>query len=219
MNGINCGLLMAALIGAVLVASAPVQAADNVVAGDVTVVKIWAYGTAPDSSTTRDLRRADDVYVRDLLETVQDGALHVRLADDTELRLGSSTLIVLDEFVYQPDASIATVLINVSKGVARFITGKMVRKNFVVTTPSATIQARGTTFSVWLRPNGTTTVWVQEGQVEVVPRNGRPSALVDAGGIVAAPLEGDIDLNAPRPAPEPGIAPATNVLNKRGKNK
>jgi ferric-dicitrate binding protein FerR (iron transport regulator) len=210
---------LAALVATALVTGAPARAAGNTIAGDVMVVKIWAYGTAPDSSATRDLHRADPVYVRDSLETVQDGALHVRLADDTELRLGSSTRIVLDEFVYQPDANAATVLANISKGVARFITGKVARKNFVVTSPAASITARGTTFSVWVQPDGTTTVWVQEGQVEVRPLNGRPSALVNAGGIVAARLEGDIDLDAPRPAPEPGIAPSPNVQQRRGKNK
>jgi ferric-dicitrate binding protein FerR (iron transport regulator) len=210
---------LAALVAAALVTGAPARAAGNTIAGDVMVVKIWAYGTAPDSSATRDLHRADPVYVRDSLETVEDGALHVRLADDTELRLGSSTRIVLDEFVYQPDANAATVLANISKGVARFITGKVARKNFVVTSPAASITARGTIFSVWVQPDGTTTVWVQEGQVEVRPLNGRPSALVNAGGIVAAPLEGDIDLDAPRPAPEPGIAPSPNVQQQRGKNK
>jgi hypothetical protein len=219
MDEINRGLLMAALVAAALVGSAPARAAGNTVAGDVMVVKVWAFGTAPDSSETRDLHRADPVYVRDSLETVQDGALHVRLADDTELRLGSSTRIVLDEFVYQPDANATTVLTNISKGVARFITGKVARKNFVVTSPAAAITARGTVFSVWVRPDGTTTVWVQEGQVEVRPLNGRPAALVNAGGIVAAGLEGDIDLDAPRPAPEPGIAPTPNVQQQRGKNK
>jgi ferric-dicitrate binding protein FerR (iron transport regulator) len=210
---------MAALVAAALVGVAPARAAGNTIAGDVMVVKVWAFGTAPDSSATRDLHRADPVYVRDSLETVQDGALHVHLADDTELRLGSSTRIVLDEFVYQPDANAATVLANISKGVARFITGKVARKNFVVTSPAASITARGTIFSVWVQPDGTTTVWVQEGQVEVRPLNGRPSALVNAGGIVAARLEGDIDLDAPRPAPEPGISPSPNVQQQRGKNK
>jgi ferric-dicitrate binding protein FerR (iron transport regulator) len=218
-EAISRRLMLAALGAAALVGGAPARAADNVVAGDVMVVKVWAFGTAPDARATRDLHRADPVYVRDRLETVRDGALHVRLEDDTELRLGSLTSVVLDEFVYQPDANAATVLTNISKGVARFITGKVARKNFVVTSPAATITARGTIFSVWVQPNGTTTVWVQEGQVEVTPRNGRPSAVVDAGGIVAAPLEGDIDLDAPRPAPEPGIAPTPNVQQQRGKNK
>jgi ferric-dicitrate binding protein FerR (iron transport regulator) len=211
-------VLRSAAFGAVMLVGAAAAQAQETIAGDVRAVKVWAFGT-PAEGNRRDLFLKDQVHVRELLETVQNGALHVRLADDTELRLGSATRVVLDEFVYQPEADAATVLANIYKGVARFITDKVAKKDFTVVTPSASITARGTEFSVWIGADGTTTVWVQEGQVEVTPRNGRPSALVNEGEIVSAGLTGDIDLDAPRPASDPGIAPTGRVRWQRGKNK
>ncbi|MGH6958919.1 MAG: FecR family protein, partial [Dongiaceae bacterium] len=146
-------------------------------------------------------------------------ALHVRLADDSMLRLGSATSVIVDEFVYSPDADTSTLLASISKGVCRFISGKAAKHRLKVSTPAATIAARGTEFSVWLKPDGSTTVWVQSGQVEVAPRDGSAAALVNAGEIVLAPIAGGgIRLDAPRPSPDPGIADTTRVLIPRRKS-
>jgi ferric-dicitrate binding protein FerR (iron transport regulator) len=68
-------------------------------------------------------------------------------------------------------------------------------------------------------PDGSTTVWVQRGQVEVTPRDGSAPTLVNAGEIVLAPLAGGgIHLDAPRPAPDSGIADTTRVLIPRRKS-
>ena len=187
------------------------------VAGAVVALRMWAYGTPPDTAR-RDLYLKDDVYARELLETVPQGALHVRLLDDSMLRLGSGTSVVLDEFVYAPGASTSTLLASISKGVCRFISGKAPTHRLEVSTPAATIAARGTEFSVWIKPDGSTTVWVQRGQVEVVPRDGSPHALVNAGEIVLAPIAGGgVQLDAPRPSPDPGIADTPRVLLPRKK--
>jgi len=139
--------------------------------------------------------------------------------DDTVLRLGSATSVVLDQFVYAPDADATTLLANLSKGVCRFLTGRTTKKNVKVVTPAATIAARGTVFSVWVKDDGSTTVWVQEGQVDVTPRDGSAPAVVGAGEIVLAPVTGGgIRLDAPRPAADPGISDTTRVLIFRRKS-
>ena len=187
-------------------------------AGAVVAVRVWAYGTPPDTAR-RDLFLKDPVYARELLETVAQGALHVRLLDDSMLRLGAATSVVVDEFVYEPDANTSTLLASITKGVCRFISGKAAKHRLEVSTPAATIAARGTEFSVWIKPDGSTTVWVQSGQVEVTPRDGSAAALVNAGEIVLAPIAGGgIRLDAPRPSPDPGIADTTRVLIPRRKS-
>jgi hypothetical protein len=187
-------------------------------AGAVVAVRVWAYGTPPDSAR-RDLFLKDPIHARELLETVAQGALHVRLSDDSMLRLGSATSVIVDEFVYSPDANTSTLLASISKGVCRFISGKAAKHRLEVSTPAATIAARGTEFSVWIKPDGSTTVWVQSGQVEVTPRDGLAAALVNAGEIVLAPIAGGgIRLDAPRPSPDPGIADTTRVLIPRRKS-
>src|SRR5262245_51577095 len=142
-------------------------AAKTPVAGDVVALKIWAYGTAPDASARRDLFMSDPVYVRDKLETVTGGALHVQLLDDTVHRLGSATQLVVDDFVYEDSTGSLEFLASISKGVCRFVTGNALKKDFRVETPTASIVARGTVFSVWVDFAGETVVWVQEGNVDV----------------------------------------------------
>jgi trimeric autotransporter adhesin len=159
------------------------------------------------------------VQVRELLETVKKGALHVRLMDNTMLRLGSASRVVVDEFVYDPNADTSTLLARITKGVCRFVSGKAATRRLEVITPAATIAARGTVFSVWIAADGSTTIWVSSGQVEVTPLDGAAPAVVDAGEIVLAPIAGGgIRLDAPRPAPDPGVADTTRVLIPRRKS-
>ena len=211
-------LPIGALLAAMAVSAATLPAARAEVAGSVAAVRIWAYGTPPEQAQRRDLFLRDEVQVRELLETVTDGALHVRLVDDTMLRLGSASRVVVDEFVYDPDADASTLLARVTMGVCRFVSGKAATRRLEVVTPAATIAARGTVFSVWIAADGSTTIWVSEGQVEVTPLDGAAPALVDAGEIVLAPIAGGgIRLDAPRPAPDPGVADTPRVLIPRRK--
>ena len=195
------------------------QPARAEVAGTVVALRMWAYGTPPETKAKRDLFLMSEVESHELLETVAQGALHVRLLDDTMLRLGSATSVVVDEFIYDPEADATTFVASISKGVCRFLSGKTKERRFEVTTPAATIVARGTVFSVWLKPDGTTTVWVQEGEVEVTPRDGAAAALVGEGEIVLAPIAGGgVQLDAPRPSPDPGIADTARVRIFRKKS-
>jgi hypothetical protein len=202
---------------AMLVMSAAWQPARAEVAGAVVALRIWAYGTPPDTAR-RDLFLKDEVFARELLETAPQGALHVRMLDNSMLRLGSASSVVVDEFVYDANANTSTFLASITKGVCRFMSGKAAKHRLEVSTPAATIAARGTEFSVWLKPDGSTTIWVQSGQVEVTPRDGSAPALVNGGEIVLAPIAGGgIRLDAPRPSPDPGIADTTRVLIPRRK--
>lgn len=194
------------------------QPAQADVAGEVAARRVWAYGTPPDD-LRRDLFLQDEVYVREVLETPDKGALHVRLRDNTMLRLGSASRVVVDEFVYQPDADSAALIASVTKGVCRFISGNAATRKLEVRTPAATIAARGTEFSIWILEDGSTTIWVQEGAVEVTPADGSPTATVNAAEIVRAPIAGGgIELDAQQPLWDPGLADTPRVLMRR-KNK
>ena len=114
---------------AMLVVSAACQPARAEVAGAVVALRIWAYGTPPDTAR-RDLFLRDEVYARELLETAPQGALHVRMLDDSMLRLGSASSVVVDEFVYDANANTSTFLASITKGVCRFISGKAAKHRF-----------------------------------------------------------------------------------------
>lgn len=199
-----------------LISGGPQAALADAIAGEVIARRMGAYGTPP-AADRRPLYLQYEVYEREQLETVRNGALHVRLRDDTVLRLGSATSMILDEFVYRPEVSSLSFLATVTKGVCRFITGRTETKDFTVRTPTASIAARGTEFSVWIAEDGTTTIWVQDGQVDVTPRLGGAPARVTDGEIVATPPSGGVQLDAPRPAPDSGIGPTARIRIPRFK--
>jgi hypothetical protein len=172
--------------------------------GDVTAVRIWAYGTPPEKAR-RTLFIGNDVLYREQLETVTNGALHVRLRDGTDLRLGSASTVLLDEFIYDPAAGPGELVASVAKGVCRFITGDAKHGRFIVQTPVATIVPRGTEFSVWVEADGSTRIWVQDGSVEVRPLAGAPAIVSEPEIVRVATPSSEVERDALRPAPDFGM--------------
>jgi hypothetical protein len=173
--------------------------------GRIDMVEIWAEGTPP-GSARRPVYAQDGVVSHERLETGKSAAVHITLQDRTELRIGAGSSIVLDEFVFDPNAGTGRLVATVTRGIGRFVTGRIKGDDFQVRTPTATMGIRGTDFSVWVGPNGETTIWVNEGRVEVRPNDGAAAALVETGETVATPGGGGGVLrNAVRPPPDPGL--------------
>ena len=84
------GLLLALVVVVALVSGSATSAADTGEIGGVQLVRIWATGT-PTGQSIRDLFVEDRIFRNEVVETIRDGALHLRFADDTEFRLGRGT--------------------------------------------------------------------------------------------------------------------------------
>ena len=164
--------------------------------GDVQRVKVWAYGTAPDT-TRAPLFWADDVVLDEVVETVEDGALHIRFLDGTKLRLGSASQVTLDTFVYDPSTSAGELTADLGEGVFRFITGKLNKEGIEIRTPVAVIGVRGTDFIVSVAASGLTVVAVLAGTVTVTARGaGGASATATAGRSVTVTEAGQVTTGA-----------------------
>lgn len=201
-SAVALGFVMALILIALGGGSA--EAAGEI--GAVRLVKVWAYGTAPQAQRAP-LYRADDLFADELVETVENGALHVRFLDNTKLRLGSSSRVTLDSFVYDPDTGAGEMVADLGEGVFRFITGKLNKEGFQIRTPVAVIGVRGTDFVVVVAPDGATTVSVLEGLVEVTARGGGgDSAGVGVGQAVLVSAVGQVSLGAASSLPDPGLA-------------
>lgn len=150
--------------------------------GSVQHVEVWAYGTPPQSDR-RDLYVADDVTGGEVVETIKDGALHITFLDGTELRLGSESTMTIDSFVYDPATNGGELLINLSAGVFRFITGQMNKEGILLTTPVAQIGVRGSTLDIAVADDGKTDLMVREGIGTITPLEGAAPAVKE----VAAP--------------------------------
>ncbi len=96
------------------------------------------------------LQSKSPIYVSDVVVTDATGKVQILFSDDTNVAVGASTRVALQEFVGESGA-VPVFNANVASGIARFVTGKIVERNrsgFHIQTPQATIGIRGTTFSV-----------------------------------------------------------------------
>ena len=91
----------------------------------------------------------DGIQRSDSITTTNNGLVDMQFEDGTTISLGSNTSMSMMEFIN--DVSNPSFFVDVSKGLLRTITGKMVKMNpdgFKVAAPMATIGIRGSTVSV-----------------------------------------------------------------------
>ena len=87
------------------------------------------------------------LFLNDHVTTDMAGKLQVMLLDETVFTLGPNSDMVLDEFVYDPANGSGKVAARVTKGVFRFVTGKVAQRdpaNMRVKLPVGTLGIRGT---------------------------------------------------------------------------
>ncbi len=127
---------------------------------------------APAGGSASPLYFAADVYSGETVATPDAGATAVTFRDLTVLRLGGSSTVVLDHFVYDPATRTGDAAINFSRGIFRFVTGDIQNKsNVKLTTPTTSLTIRGTDFKVIVNDGGTI-VEVKSGNVEIKPCGG-----------------------------------------------
>ena len=152
----NALLLVLGILSAVegpACAQAPRIGAAGAVSGRV-------LAAAPGASE-RGLASGGDVFHKDAVQTDARGRLQVMLLDETVFTIGPDSKIVLDEFVYDPFTDAGKVTAQVTKGVFRFVTGKVAGRkpaDMKIKIPSGTIGIRGTFGAGSVGANGDTLI-------------------------------------------------------------
>ena len=88
------------------------------------------------------------VYEADTVRTGVDGRVGLTLKDDTRLSLGPSSEIRLDKFAYSPADGRLGFVLNVVRGVAAYVSGRIAKlapDAVRLETPAAIVGVRGTT--------------------------------------------------------------------------
>jgi hypothetical protein len=160
------------LIASILIVCLPVSAWSASPIGRTTDVNKNAFADAIGSR--RALELGSPVVAEETISTDKLGKAAFRFVDDTEMSVGPNSTVKLDRFIYDPDKSVKSFFIRATKGMFRFITGRLDHDSYVIRTPSAVIGVRGTQFDVMIEP-GRVRVSVLEGQVILCPEAGRPS--------------------------------------------
>ncbi len=147
-----------------------------------TITRQQAEATAIRNGETITLAVNAPVHENDELRTGLDSRLELTLKDGTTVTLGENGALVVDRFVFDPNKSAGTAIINSLKGPLRFISGRLgtlSNKRVEVKTPFATLDVRGTDFFVG-PATGIYGVLLFEGEVSVTNSAGN-SILSEAG--------------------------------------
>ena len=122
-------------------------------------------------------------HMNDELRTGANARLQVSFRDSTQLNLGENATVVVDRFVYDPDAGTGEVVLKTGVAALRMATGKiseMQNKKITVSAPFATLGIRGTDF--WWGPidGHFGVLLLSESKLDV--RNDAGAVLIDKAG-------------------------------------
>jgi hypothetical protein len=110
--------------------------------GKVGAVNPDATGTA--GANTRTLVIGAGVVHKERIQTSAAGSTQILFPDQSTLNVGRNSSIVIDEYVYDPNAGTGSMVASVGKGVMRFVGGQISHtKGVTVNTPVATLGIRG----------------------------------------------------------------------------
>lgn len=114
--------------------------------GVACAVKGHVEATSTDGGA-RILQSGMPIYVGDQVTTDEKGHVQILLRDETTFTLGPESAMKMEEFVYDPNQETGKIVADVVKGVFRFISGKIARKDpedMKVNLPVGNIGIRGT---------------------------------------------------------------------------
>jgi hypothetical protein len=89
----------------------------------------------------------DEVFLGDEISSHDESGMQLMLLDETVFTIGENTELTVDEFIYDPATGAGQVAASLTKGVFRFVTGKIAQGNpedMAINLPVGTIGIRGT---------------------------------------------------------------------------
>jgi len=98
----------------------------------------------------------DEVVYNQVIDTSGEGLVQILLADGTTFTVGPNSSLIIDSFVYDPDAGTAKVTASLSKGFMRFIGGRTSKTpdGATINTPIGTAGIRGAVVDIDLGKMG-----------------------------------------------------------------
>src|SRR5712692_1167990 len=84
-----------------------------------------------------------DVHANETVRTGTSGVADLRFIDQSNLSVGPTSVVRLDKFVYDPNRSPRSVVIDATRGSFRFVAGSQDKRAYKVKTPYGTLGIRG----------------------------------------------------------------------------
>ncbi len=125
--------------------------------------------TRESAGASAPLVTGDSVFRNETVRTGADSNARLVFLDSTNLGVGPTSSVKLDQFVYVGQWNGQKMTVNLAKSVFRFTTGVLDKKAYEITTPTAAIGVRGTVLDIAVQ-GPDTRVTLVEGQALVCPR-------------------------------------------------
>ena len=139
-------------LASALSAAAPASAQQ---VGTATAVNPLSESTPPGGATAPLVVGAHIVH-KERVHTTPAGTAQLLFTDKSSMSIAPNTDIVIDEYVYDPNANSGHMLVSLTKGALRFVGGQLSHQGeATITTSAANIGIRGGTVTVIQGQNGT----------------------------------------------------------------
>src|ERR1700731_2287838 len=139
-------------LASALSAAAPASAQQ---VGTATAVNPLSESTPPGGATAPLVVGAHIVH-KERVHTTPAGTAQLLFTDKSSMSIAPNTDIVIDEYVYDPNAKSGNMLVSLTKGTLRFVGGQLSHQGEAsITTSAANIGIRGGTATITQGPGGT----------------------------------------------------------------
>jgi FecR-like protein len=176
-----------------LVASPSLAEPGQVIGSAVSIVN---HVTGEYNRNLRNVETGDDVRQEEIIAVADDSLGELMLRDQTKVALGPGARLTLDRFIYDPNKTTGSIVLNLVKGGFRFITGIAAKPVYSIRTPVASITVRGTIFDVYIEEDDAIWILLHEGAVTVCNNSGKCRELNDPCHVMRIGRGGDM--------PDPG---------------
>src|SRR5271169_73729 len=219
MTPVACRLLRALMLAALLfgtgLAGAPSVAQQRV--GVNSAVNQEATGIPPGAAPRR-LVLGQEVVFNERITTGPEGQTQILFVDQSAMTVGPRSDMVIDEFVYDPNAGTGKLAASLTRGVFRFVGGKLSKQDNAVTmrTPTATIGIRGAVMFANVAEDGrrVTVQKVYGKDVKITGLNG-DSQTITGNGFESTVSGPGASPSAPAKSPPGAISALNNQVEPR----
>jgi hypothetical protein len=152
--------------------SSSVCADDPVHIGSATTVINEVFTT--NSSKEIKVKTNDELFFKQQIITKENSSLTATFRDSSTFSIAPQSVVILDEFVFNPSENILEKSVNILKGSFRYISGFPSKNSITkIITPFGTAGIRGSAVQGTVTPNGGFTVNVGSGAVDFEAKDGK----------------------------------------------
>ena len=129
----------------------------------------------------RNIKVSDQIFQQEIIETNSVSTTQIVFLDETVLTIGPESRLILDELVFDRNATKGKVVMTALKGLFTFVSGSLPSESYRIITPTSTIGIRGTKFDLFVARNGASTVILRSGAIDVANLKGVKRRITTVG--------------------------------------